>query len=289
MMVRVVLRERLAWAAGMLDGDGTIVVSRSRYISVHLGSTDPRLLARFRASVGMGNVTGPYSHRHPGRWSRKPQYFFQAYAGGVDLLDALWFVLGSAKRRQACAAASQIKDSSSPRQIPDFLLSFSTGDNFHEMSRRERLAWAAGFFEAEGCISHSKRSGVCVSITQTDTEVLERFRAALGLGRIYGPYTSKHGDGISRKPHYFYRATGHHHTQAIVAMIWTWLGDEKRRQAVAALNRVLVCQRGHLKVAGERGCSLCRVEQWREWRLRRGLPAAPPRPARSAGRGSALS
>lgn len=56
---------------------------------------------------------------------------------------------------------------------------------------REELAWAAGFFDGEGCFSYSKSGQyVCVSIGQTVREPLERFKLAVGLGVIYGPYSS---------------------------------------------------------------------------------------------------
>jgi hypothetical protein len=261
-----------SWAAGLLDGDGTIVHNTGGYVSVHLGSTDFEIVALFKDAVGSGHISGPYRHRHQDRWSKKPQYYFQAYAQGTDILESLWFALSKAKRSQAARSASKLRAASPHRSIPEFLLDFANSDSFCEMSPRLKLAWAAGFFDAEGCTSFSPRSGVCVSITQTDKEVLERFSAAVGVGRIYGPYTSKHDDGLLRRPHYFYRATGHQNVQAVVAMIWPWLGSEKRRQATVRLTRCLLCKRGHPKVVGHKGCSTCRVEQWREWRIRRGVP-----------------
>lgn len=60
------------------------------------------------------------------------------------------------------------------------------------------VAWAAGFFDGEGYVGCSLRlngSGkrfrrIDVQITQIDPEVLGRFRDAVGVGKVYGPYLS---------------------------------------------------------------------------------------------------
>lgn len=65
------------------------------------------------------------------------------------------------------------------------------------------LAWAAGFFDGEGCFglrSNGAGGDKCygtVEISQAHPEVLERFhRAVGGVGNITGPYDRK--DGTSR-------------------------------------------------------------------------------------------
>ncbi len=53
------------------------------------------------------------------------------------------------------------------------------------------LAWAAGFFDGEGNIRYNGHSrGLSASVSQCELEPLERFLAAVGRGRIYGPYTN---------------------------------------------------------------------------------------------------
>ena len=54
------------------------------------------------------------------------------------------------------------------------------------------LAWAAGFFDGEGCFgAYLKRKGGRtygrISIAQCDPQVLERFQKAIGYGVIKGP------------------------------------------------------------------------------------------------------
>lgn len=52
------------------------------------------------------------------------------------------------------------------------------------------LAWAAGLFDGEGSSYYNESSrSLQIRISQNyDPEVLERFRAAVGVGKVYGPY-----------------------------------------------------------------------------------------------------
>lgn len=90
---------------------------------------------------------------------------------------------------------------------------------------RELLAWAAGFFDGEGTIFlHTQNKKPRIEVGQQDTEVLAHFdQATLRLGKIYGPYPPK--------GQYQYMAYGFEKCQAIIAMIWPWLGSIKRVQA----------------------------------------------------------
>lgn len=47
-------------------------------------------------------------------------------------------------------------------------------------------AWAAGLFEGEGCISRCGRhgEGLAIEVSMTDRDVIERFAAAVGAGRV---------------------------------------------------------------------------------------------------------
>jgi len=98
------------------------------------------------------------------------------------------------------------------------------------------LAWAAGFFDGEGCSSnrrhkeHPSYVGVTVCIGQSNRKPLERFQKAVGgLGRIGGPYFKKH----ARKPVFRLSFSSFHESQAVIAMLWRWLCEEKRNQAIA--------------------------------------------------------
>ncbi len=87
--------ERLAWAAGIFDGDGTIGAysqgERTRHLHLTASIVQasesgdaPTALTRFRDYVGLGNVNGPYP---PRGWSKLPQYRWQL--GGMRVEDLI--------------------------------------------------------------------------------------------------------------------------------------------------------------------------------------------------------
>lgn len=64
------------------------------------------------------------------------------------------------------------------------------------------LLWAAGFFDGEGHAAFRRSARYCdkqrrvyqtsmIDIRQKDRRVLDRFAAAVGCGKIYGPYFNK--------------------------------------------------------------------------------------------------
>jgi LAGLIDADG DNA endonuclease family protein len=262
----------VAWAAGFFDAEGTISYSESgRYALVSIGQTSRDPLERFRCAVGCGHTIGPYRREGPGRWSKRSQYDFKAYRQDevVRIATTLWPHLGGPKRTQARLVNDRLVIHR--QKTLDVAL---LGQVPRKLSLRVRvdLAWAAGFFDGEGCFSYVRSSRYpCVSITQTEPGILDRFRSVLGVGKIYGPYTSKVRDGWRRKPHYFYRAHGFADVQAIAGMLWFALGTIKRTQACQVLaQRSRTCRRGHPKVLGHSGCGTCTAEYWaarREGRL----------------------
>ena len=140
---------------------------------------------------------------------------------------------------------------------------------------REELAWAAGFFDGEGCFSWTKDWG-CVVIHQTVLAPLERFQRAVGdIGKIYGPYVQRQQDGWKRKPQWAYRAHRREHVQAIAGMLWFKLGPTKRRQALSVISRYpKKCRRGHSKIHSLAGCPQCVADAWADKRRLR--DAVPP-------------
>ncbi len=113
------------------------------------------------------------------------------------------------------------------------------------MRKREELAWAAGFFDGEGSFHahaskrHAAATGyqreywsVQASVGNTDKELLDRFYAYVGVGRIKGPYIEQRGN---RLPVYRWSASGHMAVQFLGAMLWPWLGTYKRERWEASL------------------------------------------------------
>ena len=143
---------------------------------------------------------------------------------------------------------------------------------------REELAWAAGFFDGEGCFSFTEKARfACVAIGQVDREPLERFRDAVGgSGRIYGPYFKLYPGRVSKRPWHLYRAYRREHVQAIAAMLWFKLGPAKRRQAIKVLAKLTSCRRGHRLGSKKKACPRCTAEYWARYRLMH-----PPRKRRA--------
>jgi len=100
--------------------------------------------------------------------------------------------------------------------------------------QREELARAAGFFNGEGYVgkkrrTDSGRSTVQLHVTQKDRRELDHFAGVVGFGKVRGPYS------WAGHTHYRYEITGLPRVQAVIALLWNWLGPVKREQARNAL------------------------------------------------------
>lgn len=117
-----------------------------------------------------------------------------------------------------------------------------------ELNKQE-LAWAAGFFDGEGCtragrwytVTGLERTTPTISIGQALSEgeaipeVLLRFKAAVGnIGRIRGPHRRTRLGKLC-KSQCTYGTAGFQNVQAVIAMLWPWLSPVKRAQAKETL------------------------------------------------------
>ena len=98
------------------------------------------------------------------------------------------------------------------------------------------LAWAAGITDGEGSIRKhiNTKTGyhlLCFSVSQAEDEgtpeMLLRLQKIFKVGAIYGPM----GNKSNRRSMYEYRASGKAALK-IVNLIWPYLGNVKRRQAI---------------------------------------------------------
>jgi hypothetical protein len=78
-----------------------------------------------------------------------------------------------------------------------------------------------------------KRNGTgrCVpaihaQLGSTDLDVLEKFASIVGVGHLTGPYAHK-----GRKTSWTWQTGKFEHVQALVAMLWPWLGRRRRVRA----------------------------------------------------------
>ena len=105
------------------------------------------------------------------------------------------------------------------------------------------LAWAAGFFDGEGSIcstarktKHGDSYHMIVSISQTDPRPLERFRLAVGMGKVGGPYNTFNAYTKQvYKPVYAFRLHTAGEVLTMVAKLWPYLSEPKRDQMQASI------------------------------------------------------
>lgn len=104
------------------------------------------------------------------------------------------------------------------------------------INTRTDLAWVAGILDGEGCLSIRKnwnRKGVIPRITVGQKGPNGQPQMLLRLQRLLGGYIA--GPFPSAPQMYTWHLAGFEKVQAVVAAVWTWLGDVKRAAAVKAL------------------------------------------------------
>lgn len=102
------------------------------------------------------------------------------------------------------------------------------------MSQDIERAWAAGFFDGEGCTSYVRTGRgehvIAMSIGQTSAdgcpEVLSRFLSAVVMGKIYGPTQQR----SNWTPKYTWQVTGRLMVMAVYALLAPYLSNVKREQ-----------------------------------------------------------
>lgn len=95
------------------------------------------------------------------------------------------------------------------------------------MPSETELAWAAGFFDGEGCTTLAKKNAnktVRVIVAQKDIRPLQRFVAAVGdRGKIYPP----RGEHMVRH----WASNAEPVAREVLALLWPYLSEPKREQA----------------------------------------------------------
>ncbi len=110
------------------------------------------------------------------------------------------------------------------------------------MNKEIELAWAAGFFDGEGCTSiqvayynpqtGTKSMQMHISITQNGRSTLDRFWNAVNkVGAVNGPYVRRTSSEV-----YTYRATGPKVAQ-VMEQLWPYMSQPKKEQFIAVITR----------------------------------------------------
>jgi hypothetical protein len=93
-------------------------------------------------------------------------------------------------------------------------------------TREEEIAWAAGLFEGEGCLTRRRGGDPVARLVSTDEETPLRFCEILQVGRVYGPYRQDQ----RRKPFWAWIANGWDAYDTVV-LLGPWLGERRRERA----------------------------------------------------------
>lgn len=132
------------------------------------------------------------------------------------------------------------------------------------------LAWAAGLFEGEGCVTKNGRKNLSLQINMTDEDVLRKFHSVVSVGWISGPHArGKH------KPAWCWKVTSFQNVQAVIALLWNWMCARRRARATELLVWYLArplagqwkitCSKGHAFSVhggwscGQRYCRICKA------------------------------
>lgn len=94
------------------------------------------------------------------------------------------------------------------------------------------VAWAAGFFEGEGCMSYSG-GYPRLTVANCDLEPLDRFLDVVG-GSLCGPYPPPVGD-LSRRPKWIVQICGFDRCIEVAAALGPYLGERRRGRIQTAL------------------------------------------------------
>lgn len=94
--------------------------------------------------------------------------------------------------------------------------------------KSDEVAWAAGFYEGEGCI-HFDGKNLNMTLSQCNREPLDRYYEIMGCGKIYGPYTKRRV-----QPIYTWKVSGRSAVEAI-GRLSEWLSKRRTEQAQTAI------------------------------------------------------
>lgn len=100
-------------------------------------------------------------------------------------------------------------------------------------------AWAAGLFEGEGSFGIRRNGTVLLTLASTDKDIVDRFRATIGTGRISSQPPGKNG---RRKRLWRVDVIQVDDVLQVIDYLYPWLGSRRRERADEAI-RTRFCSR----------------------------------------------
>ena len=94
------------------------------------------------------------------------------------------------------------------------------------------IAWAAGLFEGEGCISHSTKNQPRLYIGMTDKDIIERFVEIVDCGKI----TTRIRKDPKHKAQWIWQIQKASEVCRILTMFLPYLGQRRAYKALNALD-----------------------------------------------------
>ena len=103
------------------------------------------------------------------------------------------------------------------------------------MNEDTAIAWAAGLFEGEGCITGNKNVPNLreIKIKMTDKDVMQRFVDIVGYGNLRGPYTQRNRP--STKPFWVWAIGKRLEVVRILTMFLPYFGERRSEKAIEAI------------------------------------------------------
>lgn len=101
------------------------------------------------------------------------------------------------------------------------------------------VAWAAGLFDAEGSTyrTNDKYGYIKIEVSQSDPETLQELIDITGIGTISGAQYKK----TNKKPLWRMAVRKQDEVYSFLTMLWPYLGEVKRQQAIKAGFPEIVC------------------------------------------------
>ena len=111
----------------------------------------------------------------------------------------------------------------------------------------DTIAWAAGLFEGEGTVIAfgSRKHQRSLALSMTDEDVVLRFAATIGAGKIYGPYGYASSTSRRREHHKQYWRWSVSDKEGVIAVasaLLPFMGARRKAKMIEAIEAVNLLQ-----------------------------------------------